>query len=141
VAVPLVVTLLAVLVLGGGVFAGLTLVQQSEEQVKADSAQFCAAIAETPGVLEQPGFGWPTDGADLPATLELMKGYQARWESIAATAPPTIQTDVDAVAKAAGIITTGIETSKSIDRPATLATMQGVTSATDLPAWADKYCS
>ena len=139
-AVPLIIVLALVAVLGGAAFAGWYLVNSSEEEVKADSAAFCASLAETPGVLTQPGFGWPTDGADIATTLDLMKGYQARWEAIAKTAPPTIKPDVTAVADAAGLITTGIETSKSIDRPSTLAKMDAVTSKTAIPAWSTKYC-
>ena len=139
-AVPLIVTLVSVAVVGGAIFAGYTLVNNSELEVKADSAALCASLAETPGVLSQPGFGWPTDGADLVTTLDLMKAYQTRWDAIAASAPPTIKPDVTAVASAAGIIVSGIETSKSIDRPTTLTTMDGVTSKTAIPAWVDKYC-
>ena len=139
-AVPLIIGLVVLAVVGGAAFAGWYLVKTSEDTVKADSAAFCAALAETPGTLTQPGFGWPTSGEDLATTLELMKGYQARWEAIAAVAPPTISADVTAVAAAAGIITTGIETSKSIDRPATLVSMDAVTSKTAIPAWSDKYC-
>ena len=140
VAVPLVIALVAVLVVGGSVFTGWTLVQQSEAAVKADSAAFCANLDETPGVLTQPAFGWPTEGADLNTTLDLMKAYQARWEAIATVAPPTIKPDTRAVADAAAAVTAGIVASKSIDRQASLAAMQSVTSATDIPAWAIKYC-
>ena len=139
-AVPLVVIALSVAVVGAAAFAGYTVVNNSELEVKADSAALCANLAETPGVLTQPGFGWPTDGADLATTLELMKGYQTRWQAIAATAPPTIKPDVTAVASAAGIIVSGIETSKSIDRPTTLTKMDAVTSKTAIPAWVSKYC-
>jgi hypothetical protein len=139
-AVPLVIALLVVAVIGGAALAGWYLVKTSEDGVRADSAAFCSALAESPGSLTQSGFGWPTDGADLPTTLELMKGYQTRWEAIAAVAPPTIKPDATAVAAAAAAITSGIETSKSIDRPATLATMDAVTSKTAIPAWSAKYC-
>lgn len=138
--VPLVISLAAVLVVAGSVFTGWTLVQQSEAAVKADSAAFCANLAETPGVLTQPAFGWPTEGADLASTLQVMKDYQTRWEGIAAIAPPTIQPDTRAVADAAKAIVDGIVASKSIDRQASLAAMQQVTSATDISAWASKYC-
>jgi hypothetical protein len=138
--VPLVISLVAVLVVAGSVFTGWTLVQQSEAEVKADSAAFCANLAETPGVLTQPAFGWPTEGADLQSTLDLMKEYQARWEAIAAIAPPTIKPDTRAVADAAAAVVDGIVASKSIDRQASLAAMQRVTSATDISAWAGKYC-
>ena len=139
-AVPLVITVVALLVVGGAAFTGWTLVQQSEAAVKADSAAFCANLAETPGVLTEPAFGWPTGGADLTSTLTLMKDYEARWEAIAAIAPPTIQPDTRAVADAAAAVTQGIVASKSIDRQASLVAMQSVTSKTDIPAWASKYC-
>jgi hypothetical protein len=140
VAVPLAITLTALLVVGGAAFTGWTLVQQSEAAVKADSAAFCANLAETPGILSEPAFGWPTGGADLNSSLELMRGYQTRWEAIAAVAPATIELDVRAVADAAASVTEGIVASKSIDRQASLAAMQSVTSKTDIPAWASKYC-
>ena len=139
-AVPLTIALVIVALVGGAAFAGWYLVKTSEDEVKADSAAFCAALAETPGSLQQPGFGWPTGGKDLASTLELMKGYQSQWESIAAAAPPTVTKDAVAVAAAAGIITTGIEQSKSIDRLATLTSINAVTSKTAIPAWSEKYC-
>jgi hypothetical protein len=138
--IPFVITILIAALIGGTTFTGWTLVQSSEAQVKADSAKLCANIAETPGVLALPAFGWPTDGADLTTTLDLMKAYQVRWEAITVVAPPTIKADVKAVADAAAVITSGIETSKSIDRPATLTAMHKVTSVTVIPAWVSKYC-
>lgn len=137
---PLVIGLVIVAVVGGAAFTGWYLVKTSEDSVRSDSAAFCASLAETPGALSQPGFGWPTDGADLASTLELMKGFQARWDSIAAIAPPTIKPDAEGVAAAASIITGGIETTKTIDRPATVSTMEAITSKTQVRAWAAKYC-
>lgn len=140
-AVPLIVIAVIVALVGGAGFTGWYLVTSSEDEVKADSAQLCASLAETPGVLEQPGFGWPTGGEDLETTLKLMKDYKKRWQQIGKTAPPTIKPDVVAVASSARIIIEGIEASKSIDRNATLAQMDAVTSKTAIVAWVDKYCS
>lgn len=140
VAVPILIVLLVLGVIGGSLFTGWVLVQQSEAAVKADSAAFCANLAETPGVLDEPAFGWPTGGADLNSSLDLMKEYQARWETIAEIAPPTIGPDTRAVADAAAAVTEGIVASKSIDRQASLAAMLSVTSKTAIPAWAHKYC-
>lgn len=140
VAVPLAITLVTAAIIGGGVLTGWALVQKSEADVKADSAEFCAALAETPGVLSQPAFGWPTSGADMASTLALMEEYQARWEAIAAVAPATIEPDTKAVADSAAAVTQGIVASKTIDRQASLAAMESVTSKTDIPAWAAKYC-
>ena len=139
-AVPLIITLLSVAAVGGAAFAGYTLVNNSELEVKADSAAMCANLAETPGVLSQPGFGWRTDGADFTTTLDLMKAYQTRWQTIAASAPPTIKPDVTAVADAAAIIVSGVETSQTLDRPSTVTKMDSVTSKTAIPAWVAKYC-
>jgi hypothetical protein len=140
-AVPIIVALVVVAVVGGAAFAGWYLVKTSEDEVKADSAAFCSALAETPDALSQPGFGWPTDGADLATTLEHMKDFKKRWQAIAKVAPPTIKPDAKAVASAAAIVVKGIVDSKSIDRPTTLATMDAVTSKTAIPAWSAKYCS
>jgi hypothetical protein len=139
-AVPIIVTLLIFGVIGGAGFTAWYLVKASEDQVKADSVAFCNSIAATPGALSQPGFGWPTDSADLTTTLALMQDYRDRWKEIAAVSPPTIKPDSTAVAEAATTITKGIEASKSIDRPASLAQMDAVTSKTAIPAWVAKYC-
>ena len=135
-AVPLIVTLASLALVGGAAYAGYTVVNNSELEVKADSAQFCARLAETPGVLNQPGFGWTTPDNYLDA----MTDYQARWAAIAAVAPPTIKPDVQRVADAATVLIDGVVASKTIDRPATLTKMDSVTSKTAIPAWAAKYC-
>lgn len=139
-AIPITVIVLVVLALAGAAFTAWSLVQSSEAQVKTASAPFCAKLGETPGVLAEVGFGWPTDVADLPTTLADMRAYQARWEELAAIAPKTIKGDVASVAKAAKTIADGVETSKTIDRSASLAGISSVTSATVIPAWGAKYC-
>jgi hypothetical protein len=138
--VPLAITLAAVLVLGGAGFAAWSMVQSSEDQVRADSAAFCSNLSATPEVLGEPAFGWPTTVTDLPTSLEAMRAYQTRWETIEAGAPPTIHQDVTAVAAAAKLIADNVEATKTIDRATSLAQMQAVTSKTDIRAWYDKYC-
>ena len=136
-----VIIALSAALLGAAGFVALSLVQQSEQEVKADSAAFCADLGTTPGVLTQAGFGWPTDVADLPATVESMKAYQARWANLAKVGPQSIRADLDAVATAAGRIAASVESSQSINRPGNLEAIQAVTSKTDIAAWAAKYCS
>ena len=139
-ALPIIGAVAVVVVVVGAGFTWLSLVQASEAQVKADSSAMCSDLAATPGVLDQPAFGWPTDGANLSETLTSMKAYRDRWNSLAASAAPTIKPDVTAVASAAKAIVEGIAASKTIDRPGTLAQMQSVTSATAIVSWVDKYC-
>jgi hypothetical protein len=134
-----VVAVVAVLALGGA-FAAWSLVQSSEAAVAAETAPFCASLAETPGVLSQPAFGWPTAVADLPTTVLLMQDYQERWSQLAAVAHPTIAADVAAISAAAGTVASGVESTKTIDRQGNLARMSSVTSASVIPAWVSKYC-
>lgn len=137
--VAIVVILAAVVVLVAGLVA-MTLVQTSEAKVKEDSAAFCADIASTPGVLAQPGFGWPTQSADIPTTVAAMQAYQQRWAQLADIAPPTIRAELSAIAESATTVITRVESSQSIDRPGNLATIASVTSQTVIPSWAAKYC-
>lgn len=140
-ALPIVGAVVVVAVVVGAGLAWLSFVQVSEDQVRADSSAMCSDLAATPGVLDQPGFGWPTDGANLTATLESMTAYRDRWSALAASAAPTIKPDVAAVANAATAIVEGIAISKTIDRPGSLAQMQSVTTATAIVSWVDKYCA
>ncbi len=137
IAVPAIITVVVLAVIGGGAFTGWKLVSDSEAAVTADSAALCADIASTPGVLDQPGFGWPIDGTD-PITD--MKAYQERWAALAAKSQPTIRPQVAAVANSAATLIEGFEVSKSIDRQGSLAKITEVTSRSTLPAWVAKYC-
>jgi hypothetical protein len=137
----IVIVLLSAVVLAVAGIVALSLVQQSEEKVRADSAPFCADLASTPGILSQPGFGWPTEVTDLPTTVTAMRAYEERWSTLATIGPPSIREDLRAVATAAGTIATSVESTQSINRPATLESIQGVTSKTDVAAWAAKYCN
>ena len=138
----LVVAVLAVGVVAGAGLTAYTMVQDAESQVKADSAAFCTDIAATPGVLGEPGFGWPTDSAaGIGGSLEAMKLYQARWQNLATVGPPTMRRDLEAIATTATTITTSVESSNTIDRASNLAAMDQVTSQTALRSWAKKYCS
>lgn len=135
--VPAIVTVAAIALVGGGAFTAWSMVTSSEAQVAADSAPLCTELATTPGVLTQPGFGWPIDGAD---PLADMKAYQERWAGMAATAQSTIKPSVQSVATAAQTLIDGFEASKSVDRQGSLTKMQAVTSRSTLPAWVAKYC-
>jgi hypothetical protein len=136
-AVPVIVTVVVLAIIGGGAFTGWKLVSDSEAAVAADSAALCADIASTPGVLDQTGFGWPIDGAD---PLTDMKAFQERWAALAAKSQATIRPQVAAVANAAQTLIEGAEISKSVDRQGSLAKMNEVTSRSTLPAWVNKYC-
>lgn len=135
-----VVAALALVVVAGAGAVAWSLVQQSEAKVAADSAEFCGDIATTPGVLTQPGFGWPTEAADLPTTVAAMTAYKERWDRLAIVGPPTIRADIAAVATAAGTVVATVESTQSINRSANLATIEAVTTQTSIAAWASKYC-
>jgi hypothetical protein len=135
-----VVITLAVGVLAAAGLTAWTKVQESEAQVKADSAALCSDLATTPGVLAQPGFGWPTEVADIATTVAAMHAYQERWQALADGAPPTIRASVASIASAATTLTANVEASQSIDRAGNLAKISSVTSKSAVPAWVQKYC-
>lgn len=136
----IVVAVLSVALIGGAALVALSLVQSAEADVKADSAALCAELATTPGVLTQPGFGWPTDVADLPTSTANIAAYEERWVNLTKIGPPSIRTDLAAIATAAGTIRSSVETSQSINRPKNLATIESVAAQTRIPAWTAKYC-
>lgn len=135
-----IVAVLSVALIGAAGLYALTQVQSSEAQVKADSAAFCSDLAATPGVLGQPGFGWPTDATDLPTSIASIAAYEERWANLAKIGPPSIRSDLAAIASAAKSIHSSVEASQSISRPKNLATMESVAAQTRIPAWANKYC-
>jgi Tfp pilus assembly protein PilV len=137
--VLIVVLIAAVLGLAG--FGAYSYVQSQEAQTKADSQAFCSAINETPGQLQQPAFGWPTDVAELETTVSEIQAFADRWTQIASVAPEGIKPDATAVADGATAIIGAITTSKTIDRPGNLAAMERITSKTGIVGWANKYCN
>lgn len=132
------VTALVLAAAGGGAWY---LVNESESQVRADSAAFCADLATTPGVLETPAYGWPTEAATLEEFVAAMRAYSERWTALGVTGPPTIRTDLAAIGTAAGRIADSVESTRTNDRNGNLAKMQSVTSQTKVKSWAAKYCS
>lgn len=108
------------------------------------SAPLCVELQGVdgePGVLEQPGFGWPMERTAIPETLIAMKDYQARWTSLAELAPAFETSSVRAVADAAGTLVNQVETSQTIDRERNLAQISTITAQSTLPQWFATYCN
>ena len=137
----LVVVGLAVVALAGAGATGWFLVQQSEDQVRADSAAFCANLATTPGVLDTAAYGWPTEAATQEEFIAAMRAYSDRWTNLAAIAHPTIRPDLAAIGTAAAKIADNVETTKTNDRAGNLERMRSVTSKANVKPWATKYCA
>lgn len=131
------------LVAGGAAFTLNTIAEEEAAEAArvAASVPLCSALAETPGVLEAPAFGWPVDVAALPATLELMKAYQLRWSELAAIAPSDQTSAVRSISVAAQTLVSSVETTKSIDRQRNLEQMTAITTQSGLIDWYSQYCS
>jgi Tfp pilus assembly protein PilV len=135
-----VIIALIVAVLGVAGYATYSFVQSSEAQTKAETQPFCSALDETPGQLQQPAFGWPTEVADLTTSLAEIQTFADRWAQLASVAPEGIKPDATAVADGATAIIGAINTSKTIDRAGNLAAMEKITKATNIVGWTNKYC-
>jgi len=104
------------------------------------SVPLCWELQSTPGILAQPGFGWPIDRTPLPETLAAMKAYQARWELLATKAPSFEKAPVGSIAEAAAVLVNQVESSNSIDRAANLSQISMITAQSGLVDWVAIYC-
>jgi len=134
------VILTIALVIVSVVLGAITRADDAEAAIVSASAPWCASLEETPGVLEQPAYGWPVERTSIPETLEAMKAYQLRWKELADIAPAGIRSETRSVAFAAQSLVTAVESTQFIDRAGNLAQMKAVTAAADLPAWVARYC-
>lgn len=132
---------LTLLLAGGGVVYSVIAGKDAEQAaVLAEARPLCEAIAATPGVLDTPGYGWPTEVTALAQTLESMRVYQSHWAQLAALAPETAKANLGAIADQAAVLVAAVETTQAIDRQGNLAKMSAVTAASTLPAWTAAHC-
>jgi hypothetical protein len=130
-----------ILAAGGAVAYAFGLANADEAKIVAESHAFCVSLSKTPGVLDQPAYGWPTEVKSLPETIADMKAYEKRWEELAKIAPQTIREQVASIGAAAKTIVGEVESSNTIERDSNLARMSTVTSATTIPSYTAKYCT
>ena len=126
---------------GGAVYAVVAANDAEAARVVAEAQPLCAGLAETPGVLELEGYGWPTEIATIDTTLAAMQAYQARWQQLADLAPASVKAGTAAIADQAAMLVTAVETSRAIDRAGNLAAIKTVTDASGLPQFAATYCT
>lgn len=137
-----VVSIVLTIVVAAGAIVS-TVIGQGEAaraQLVAESAPFCAALDETPGVLDLPGYGWPTERLSIPVSIVAMQAYRDRWAGLAAIAPDGIRPGVRSVADAAQSLTNSLTTTQVIDRDRNLEQISTVTRASGIPAYVAKYC-
>lgn len=132
---------LTVVLLVGGFIAGILGTQTAGvDAIVADSARFCDSLAETPGVLQTAGFGWPVEASSVKASIAAMAEYRDRWSALAEIAPSGIEDDVAAIASVASTIVDNAKASQSIDPQASLDQVSSVVNATGIPAYTTEYC-
>jgi len=123
------------------VVAGTIAAEEAEAaQVAADARPLCEALDATPGMLELPAFGWPTERVAIPLTLEAMQHYQAQWVVLADVAPAPIAAGVSSIADAAQTIITSVESTQVLDRQRNLDQMTTITAQSGLVDWHETFC-
>ena len=140
--VTTVLSIVFTLLLGAGAFAYSVVAERdaAAARVVAEAQPLCEALASTPGVLDTPAYGWPTEVAAIPVTLEAMKVYQARWQQLADLAPDSARANLQAIADQAQTLVAAVETNRAIDRNGNLATMASITDVSGLPGWTARHC-
>jgi hypothetical protein len=139
-ALTLSIVLSVVLAAGGAVAYAFAQANTDQAKLVAAAQPFCVSLNKTPGVLDKPAYGWPTDIKALPETIADMRAYEARWEKLAKIAPQPIKPEVASVGAAAKTIVGEVVASNTISRESNLSRMSTVTSATTIPAYVAKYC-
>jgi hypothetical protein len=114
--------------------------QRRHDALAAASTQFCATIAEQPGMIDPPTFGFPGPGASIPETIEGIQAYIDRWDALASVSPSGIRPDVTRVADAARDILETIETTRLVNNEQNIANMTQVAESTRIPTWQAEYC-
>jgi len=140
--VATVVSVVLTIAVGAGAIV-LTVVGQREAahaKIVSDSAPFCAALEKTPGVLELPAFGWPTERLSIPDSIVAMQAYHEHWSELAKIAPEGIRPGVRSVSDAAQSLTNSLVTTQVIDRTKNLEQMSTVTRASGIPGYVSTYC-
>jgi len=137
--ISIVLTLL--LGVGGVVYSSFAAKDADAARVVAEAQPLCAALAETPGVLDLDAYGWPTEVASLDNTLVAMQAYQAKWQQVAELAPAAQKSGTTAIADQAAILVAAVQSTRAINRAGNLAAMKSVTDASGLPQFAATYCA
>lgn len=134
------VALTIVLIVGGFVAGILGTQTAGVDAIVAESAEFCDSLAETPGVLDTAGFGWPTESSSVTASIAAMSDYRDRWTTLAEIAPSGIADDVEALATVASTIVDNATSSQSIAPQASLDQVSAVANSTRIRAYTNEYC-
>jgi hypothetical protein len=140
-ALTLSIVLSVVLAAGGAVAYAFAQANADQAKLVAAARPFCVSLNKTPGVLDKPAYGWPTEVKALPDTVVDMMAFETRWEKLAKIAPEPIKLEVTSIGAAAKTIVGEVQSSDTINRQSNLARMNTVTSGTTIPAYVAKFCT
>ena len=138
-------TVVAVLLTAAIVVAGFLVGIRSTQTagvdaIVADSAAFCAALDETPGVLDVAGYGWPSEVGTVDESIAAMTAYRDRWTELAELAPSAIASGAGSIADVASALVDNAESTRSVDRQRNLDAISAVTNTSGIPAYTAVYC-
>jgi hypothetical protein len=114
--------------------------ERKHDSLVAASTQFCATIADDPGMIEPPTFGFPAPAASIPDTLTAMQEFVDRWDALAAVSPSGIRPDVSRIADSARDIMDTVSSTRLVDNDQNVAVMSSVAQSTNIVGWAEQYC-
>ena len=138
-------TVVAVLLTAAIVVAGFLVGIRSTQTagvdaIVADSAAFCAALDETPGVLDVAGYGWPSEVGTVDESIAAMTAYRDRWTELAELAPSAIASGAGSIADVASALVDNAESTRSVDRQRNLDAISAATNTSGIPAYTAVYC-
>ena len=115
--------------------------QAHEASLRASTQPMCRVLAQKPGVLADPAFGWPAVTSTIPVYETAAADYTAWWSTVAAAAPAQERAQAAAVVSAAKAAVARMTASQVVDHDADYADLRAVATGSSLPAWAAEYCA
>ena len=126
--------------IGGVALWNLRVAQLEHAEVAAASAQFCAAAAENPAIVEPPLLGWPDPGATIPESLTAMQEWTTRWTELIPVSPEALRPGLEVLAARGQEIVTAVETSRLVDDEANSQLIRSAASQSGVANWHATYC-
>jgi hypothetical protein len=126
--------------IGGLALWNIREAQLAHDQVAAASAEFCAAGAQNPQLVEPPLLGWPDPGPTITESLTLMEEWTTGWTDLAAVSPADLRAGLELLATRGGEVVAAVQQSRLVNDAENERVIAAAASSSGVANWYDTYC-
>lgn len=127
--------------IGGVALWNLRQEQLAHAEVAAASAEFCAAAAESPEIVEPPLLGWPEPGPTITESLTLMQDWTTRWTDLAAVSPEGLRAGLELLAANGDEVIASVEQSRLVNDAENERLIANAATNSGVASWYESYCA